>query len=220
MKTSNFKLRTIGIEEKDLKKLLKMFKISYEPTVCGIDVYFQNNHDRQKAKRLIKPFAYSTKDPIEVVIGRLLKMEKLTLAVAESCSGGMLGSLITTVPGSSKYFLGGVISYANQIKERTLKVRKKTLVRYGAVSLETANEMAKGVRKLFTSDIGIGITGIAGPTGGSKKKPIGLVYIGLSAKNLDYVGRFHFNGSRSKIRTKASYHALNILRNYLIGGIL
>ncbi|HIE05501.1 MAG TPA: nicotinamide-nucleotide amidohydrolase family protein [bacterium (Candidatus Stahlbacteria)] len=220
MRKERFLLRTIGIEERDLRKILKGFKAERESLVFGVDLYFQNRKDRQQAKRLLKPFVYSTRDPLEVLVGKLLKKRGFTLAIAESCTGGMLGSLITSVPGSSHYFLGGVVSYDNKTKEKIIKVRRRSLVRFGAVSLEVANEMASGVRKLFGADVGIGITGIAGPKGGTKKKPVGLIYIALAAKHFDYVGRFHFSGSRYQIRLKACYHTMNILRNFLSGGII
>lgn len=219
-KLPKFCLRTIGISERNLMRLLRSFAVRYYPMIYGVDLYFENHRDRKEAKKLIAPFIYSTKDPLEILIGRMLKKRKSTLAVAESCTGGMLGSLITDVPGSSRYYLGGVIGYDNRIKEKVLGVGAKTLINRGAVSLEVAREMAKGVRRLLGSDLGIGITGIAGPSGGAKKKPVGLVYIGLSSNGLDYVGRFQFKGNRPRIRIKAAYYALNLLRQYLTGGLL
>ncbi len=145
-------------------------------------------------------------------IGKILVKKKLTLSVCESCTGGMLGSIITQVPGCSRYFLGGIIAYSNEIKSRSVGVKSGMLKKYGAVSPEVARKMAQGVRRVFKSDIGIGITGIAGPSGGSKKKPVGLVYICLSYKRGIFVKEFSFKGNRDLIRKKACKAALFLLR--------
>ncbi len=149
-------------------------------------------------------------------IGSTLVKKKLTLSVCESCTGGMLGSIVTQVTGSSKYFLGGVIAYSNEIKRKIVGVRSETLKKYGAVSAEVAREMAQAVRKKFRSDIGIGITGIAGPSGGSKEKPVGLVYISLSYKKIVFIKRLLFKGNRDQIRRKACNEALMLLSRLLV----
>ncbi|MGB4372554.1 MAG: nicotinamide-nucleotide amidohydrolase family protein, partial [Halanaerobiales bacterium] len=113
---------------------------------------------------------------LELVLGEELKKKNLSISVAESCTGGLLGSRITDVPGSSAYFMGGMIVYSNEAKIKQLQVAKDTIRKYGAVSEETAREMAKNIRELFQTDLGIAITGIAGPDGGSARKPVGLVY--------------------------------------------
>lgn len=148
------------------------------------------------------------------IIGKLLAARKMTLSVCESCTGGMLGSIITSAPGSSKYFLGGIIAYSNKVK-RIIGVNTDTLRRYGAVSAEVARKMAHGVRTKLKSDIGIGITGIAGPAGGSKKKPVGLVYISVVVKKEVYLKRFVFKGSRDLIRIKACKETLLFLEHIL-----
>ncbi len=112
----------------------------------------------------------------------LLKTKGITLACAESCTGGLIAKTITDVSGCSAVFLGGVVSYANEVKANVLNVKGETLSRYGAVSRETASEMAEGVKKLCSSDIGISATGIAGPDGGTDEKPVGTVYVGFSYK--------------------------------------
>jgi nicotinamide-nucleotide amidase len=127
----------------------------------------------------------------------------------------MLGSIITQAPGSSRYFLGGLIAYVNEIKQRFAGVGEDTLTRYGAVSAEVARAMAQAMRRKFKSDIGIGVTGIAGPGGGSEKKPVGLVYIGLSLRSTLFVERFVFKGDREKIRRKACHEALRLLHRAL-----
>ena len=143
-------------------------------------------------------------------IGTLLKEQRLTVSVCESCTGGMLGSIVTGIPGSSQYFLGGVIAYADGMKKR-VGVKAATLKQHGAVSEQTAREMAHGIRRMCSSDIGVSITGIAGPGGGSKEKPVGLVYVGLATSRGCVVDRTRFRGTRSTIRKKACLHALNML---------
>ncbi|KPJ74439.1 hypothetical protein AMJ52_00590 [candidate division TA06 bacterium DG_78] len=148
-------------------------------------------------------------------VGKLLTKRKVTIAVCESCTGGMFGSIITGIPGSSKYFLGGVIAYSNYVKVKFVGVQQKTVKKYGAVSAETAREMATRIRKKLKSDIGIGITGIAGPTGGTKKKPVGLVYIALSLRRKIVIKQFLCKGMRETIRKKACKEALSLLRHSL-----
>ncbi len=149
------------------------------------------------------------------ILGKILIKKKLTLSICESCTGGMLGSIITGVPGSSKYFKGGVIAYSNDIKKRVIGIKEQTLKKFGAVSNQTAREMAKGVRRITNSDIGISITGIAGPGGGSKIKPVGLVFIALATRNKLLVFKFNFKGNREQIRKKASAKALRLAINFM-----
>ncbi len=145
-------------------------------------------------------------------IARKLIKENLTLAVCESCTGGMLGSIITSLSGSSKYFKGGIIAYSNEVKDKIVGVKNHTLKKFGAVSRETAREMAQGVRRRLGSDIGIGITGIAGPTGGTKEKPVGLVYISVADRHRTIINRYIFKGVRESIRKKACSAALEALK--------
>lgn len=153
---------------------------------------------------------------LEEIIGIMLKKQGLSLAVAESCTGGMLGETITSVPGSSDYFKGGIISYDGEIKEKLLGVPHETIIKYGQVSEEVARAMAEGVREKCSSDIGIGITGIAGPDGGSKDKPVGLVYIALSDIRQIVVQKHHLRKDRHTIRLRSVRKALNMLRMHLI----
>lgn len=146
----------------------------------------------------------------------LLKTKKKTLAVAESCTGGMLGAEITSVSGASEFFIGGEITYSNWAKSARLNVQEKTLLEFGAVSEQTACEMAENVRKIFNTDFGISITGIAGPTGGSPEKPVGTVWIGLSSQEKTYAKKFVFGGNRNINRERAVYTALNELKKALV----
>ncbi len=139
----------------------------------------------------------------------------LTLATAESCTGGLVGAMITDVAGSLAYYLGGVVAYANEAKVKLLGVKPETLRRYGAVSAQTAIEMAKGVRRCLGADIGVATTGIAGPTGGSRKKPVGLVFIavatGRKLGNRVVVRECRFQGGRKSNRTQAALAALEMV---------
>ncbi|HID62973.1 MAG TPA: CinA family protein [Anaerolineae bacterium] len=152
---------------------------------------------------------------LEKVVGRLLTEQKLTIALAESCTGGLIAHRLTNVPGSSAYFVGGVVSYANEAKERVLGVSHRTLQQHGAVSEETAREMARGARRLFQTDVALAITGIAGPSGGTPEKPVGLVYIALAAENLERCERYLWQGDRWANKKQSAEAALEMLRQYL-----
>ena len=143
-------------------------------------------------------------------IGALLRDRKETLAVAESCTGGKVGDMITDVPGSSDYFLGGIISYSNQAKIDLLGVNRETLETKGAVSEDVAIQMAKGAREKLRSTYGIGITGIAGPTGGSTAKPVGLVYIAVASPVEVICERNMFKGSRTDVKMAAAERSLKM----------
>jgi len=156
-------------------------------------------------------------ETIEEVVGNLLRTKKLKVAVAESCTGGMLGEMITRTPGSSEYFQGGVISYDAKVKEDLLKVPTEVLKKYGEVSEQVARLMAEGVRINCHSDIGISITGIAGPGGATEKKKVGLVYMALADDEKTITQKHHLFGGRQLIRLRASRRALNMLRIYLMG---
>ena len=140
----------------------------------------------------------------------LLKVRGLTCATAESCTGGGVGSAITAVPGSSAVFAGGVISYSNEVKRNILGVSADILQTVGAVSSETAAQMAEGVRKLLKTDLAVSLTGIAGPDGGSDEKPVGLVWFGLATKDGVRTEKCIFRGDRAQVRAQAITHALGM----------
>lgn len=148
-------------------------------------------------------------------IGKALRSKKKTLAVAESCTAGKLGDMITEVPGSSDYFLGGVISYSNDAKANLLGVDRETLKTKGAVSEEVAMQMAAGVRRALGADIGVGVTGIAGPGGGTLTKPVGLVYIAVNSSETSICRKSIFKGSRSSIKEQSAVKALEMLKDLL-----
>jgi PncC family amidohydrolase len=152
---------------------------------------------------------------LEVGIGQELIKSNLTLAVAESCTGGLVGHRITNVPGSSTYFLGGIVSYSNDAKERLLGVSHATLYDFGAVSEQTAREMARGVRRALGADIGVSVTGIAGPGGAMPGKPVGLTWVALSARNTDQARQFIWSGDREENKAQSAEAALALLHGYL-----
>ncbi len=158
-------------------------------------------------------------ETLEEVVGTLLKQHDLTLSLAESCTGGLTSKKITDIPGSSDYFIGGIISYSNDAKINLLNVSQQTLARQGAVSAATALAMAVGVREKLGSDIGLAITGIAGPGGGTSDKPVGLIYVALSHQTTSYSNKYVFFGSRDIIRLKSANAALDMLRYYILDNI-
>ncbi len=184
--------------------------------------------DEAEANKLIDPVAAALKERLgiavygegetdmETVVAEMLLERKLTVAVAESCTGGMIASRLVEYPGISAALLEGCVTYSNDAKMRRLGVKAETLEKYTAVSKETAQEMAEGMARTSGADIGIATTGIAGPDGGSEEKPVGLVYIGLSYKGKTEVQEHYFVGKRDKIRERATYTALNWLRKAML----
>jgi PncC family amidohydrolase len=157
---------------------------------------------------------------LEVLVGRLLTQRGLTLAAAESCTGGLVGHRITNVPGSSAYYQGSITAYSYDVKEQLLRVRHDTLYTHGAVSEQTAREMAQGVRRALRADIGVSVTGIAGPGGGMPEKPVGLVYVALAAEDDEWVERHVWNGDRWENKARSAEAVLDLLRRYLEGQLM
>ena len=155
----------------------------------------------------------------EEEVGGGLAKRRLTIAVAESCTGGLIANRITDVPGASDYFLAGFVTYANSAKETILAVGPEIVAKKGAVSEEAAQAMAQGARKVAQSDLGLAVTGIAGPGGGTQEKPVGLVYIALAAQEGAWVRRFRFHGDRLRIKEQAAEGALGLLAEYLDGRV-
>ncbi len=154
---------------------------------------------------------------MEYKVGENLRKRGLRLATAESCTGGLVGHRLTNIPGSSDYFVGGVVAYANAVKMQALGVRLQTLDEHGAVSRETVLEMASGVRRALAADIGLAVSGIAGPGGGTPEKPVGLVWIGLSAPQTIVARRYLFSGDRTSVKEQAAQAALELLDETLQG---
>lgn len=147
----------------------------------------------------------------ERLIGESLREKGLKLALAESCTGGLLSSILTDVAGSSDYFLGSIVAYDNGVKQSELGVKAATLKKHGAVSKETAIEMARGVKKALGSDISAAVTGIAGPGGGSPEKPVGLVFIAVAKGRTTEAQRFVFKGGRKSIKKQSAEAALSMI---------
>lgn len=174
----------------------------------------------EEIKKRLGDNVYATEDvSIEDVVAKLLISKKLTISTAESCTGGMIAGTLINYPGISEVFLEGAVTYSNEAKHKRLGVKNETLDKYGAVSEETAREMAIGIANTAGTDVSIVTTGIAGPDGGSEEKPVGLVYIGVYVKGQVTVQKHIFNGNRSRIRLQATITGLDMLRRILIKNI-
>jgi nicotinamide-nucleotide amidase len=229
-------IKTSGIPESLLAEKLKNLTeriaeyegltLAFLPSPFGVRLRISVNSDTQEKVELqIRTFTSEIlkraseyiygydDDTIEQVIGRILTEKKLTLAVAESCTGGLVTDRITNVPGSSNYFERGVVAYSNESKMNILGVSKDLIEKFGAVSKEVAEAMAEGVRKISGTDIGISTTGIAGPSGGSPNKPVGLVWIGYSDANITIAVNVNFPAPRRIVKERGSQAALNLLWN-------
>lgn len=172
----------------------------------------------KKLKAKAGKYIYSyDESPIEKVVGDILLKKRLTLSIAESCTGGLIASKITDIPGSSEYFLESIIAYYDEAKIKLLGVKQNTLKKYGAVSKQTAVEMAEGARKSSSTDIGLSTTGIAGPTGGTKQKPVGLEWVGYSDKKNSFAKDLYFTKDRLRNKEMMSKMALELLRRKLLG---
>ncbi len=231
------RLRTTGIAESALYEKIRRVIPEGEglhfaslPSYYGVDLRLEvSGREKEEAEKLleeklakIRPllgdFLYAEGETaMEEVVGQLLLKTKKKLAAAESCTGGLVAKRITDVPGSSDYFERGVVTYSNAAKHELLGLPEKLFKTVGAVSPEVAERMAVGVRKLAKADIGLGVTGIAGPGGGSAEKPVGLTFIALADRKKSRVEKFIFSGDREINRLRASQAALNMLRFYLLG---
>ena len=218
-------IRLTGIMESALydqvKDLLNdnIVKVAFLPGFLGVDVRLMSR-DKDSLLELSGQFfdrlgnyVYAEDwETLEDAVGRLLIERGLTLATAESCTGGLLGNRITNVAGSSEYYLGGIVSYSDAAKMNLLGVSQETLKEFGAVSEETAQEMAAGARRVLQSDVGVSITGIAGPTGGTEDKPVGLVYIAVDVAGDVAVRKFVFSEDRRYNKELSAQAALNLVR--------
>lgn len=173
-----------------------------------------------KLNEILADYIYSDhEDTLQDCIGRMLTENGKTLSVAESCTGGMISHLITSVSGSSAYYLGSVTSYANSVKESVLGVPSEIITKHGAVSSECASAMAEGIRKLTGSDFSVATTGIAGPGGGSIEKPVGLVWIGISSETGTDTFKIQYNGDRQRNIERSAAYALNLIRKKILNDL-
>lgn len=229
-------LRVIGIGESTIEDMLKeIFKNQTNPTIAPYakegEVHLRITAKRdtaEEADRLIAEMEQGVKsilgeniygydeESLEEVVLKLLQEKKMTLSLAESCSGGLIANRLTDIPGASASLMGGIVSYSNKAKIDILGVKEDTINKYGAVSSQTAEEMAIGTKKINETDIGVSVTGIAGPEGGSEQKPVGLCYIGIAIGDTVKVHRMNFNGNRKRIKWNTSNMALDLLRRELL----
>lgn len=230
-------LKLYGISEPELAEKLKGLPPAGPGVELGFYPHFPENHvsisargrdeagalaelDRLELeiRRLLGAYVFAVGDQgMGEAVGEVLKEKGLTLSTAESCTGGRIGDLITDSPGSSEYFLGGVVAYDNRIKSRLLGVPPELISSHGAVSEPTALAMAEGARTGFGSDLAVAVTGIAGPGGGSREKPVGTVFLGLAAKSETIVRRYRFWGGREQIKLNTAMMALDWVRRYVLG---
>lgn len=231
--------QTFGMSESALDEALegaidpRKGRLSFRASFPQVSVRVTVTDMRTEAERRLEGLAQIVRERLgaaviaegettmEEVVGKLLREHQRSLAVAESCSGGLVGNRITNVPGSSDYFVGGVIAYSNELKQRLLGVQERTLTTHGAVSEETAREMALGVRRATGADLGVATTGIAGPDGGTAEKPVGTVAIALATDGLD-IGHvrsrvYQLWGNREWVKLLTSQVALDWVRRYLMG---
>ena len=225
-------LRTTGAMESVLAEKLvdvtddtKPVTVAFLPQFTGVDIRLtcpKKNpliEIEEKIRARVDKYIYATGIVnLEETVGDMLVKCGYTISTAESCTGGLLGHRFTNVPGSSTYYLGGVVSYSDDIKMKTLGVQENTLQEFGAVSKQTATEMSQGVRDLFGSDLAIAVTGIAGPGGGTAEKPVGLVYITLVHNDTVWAKEFKFFTDRKLNKQLSSQVALNMVRIHLLNG--
>lgn len=230
-------IRTIGIAESDLSDQLneweyalpEQIKLAYLPSIgevklrlTAIGKSLEENEvlierEVEKVKTLISDYIYSFDNiSLEETVGKLLRENKLRLATAESCSGGYLAHLITSVAGSSDYFSGSVIAYSNDIKKNLLSVNEETLTKFGAVSEQTVREMAEGARKLFGTDLAVSTSGIAGPGGGTAEKPVGTVWIALADSRGTIAKKLRLGEQRELNIKRSALAVLNMIRQRIV----
>jgi nicotinamide-nucleotide amidase len=229
-------LRTTGISEAKLYETLKdileshpQFPAAFLPRYIGVDMRFRLISNQENEIREFEDFVNTihkkaakyifTDQEIEAEqkLGQILNQHKLTLCTAESFTGGLIGDLITNIPGSSIYYMGGLITYSNESKTALLDVQTQTLEKYGAVSEQTALEMVNGAQKRFNTHCAISTTGIAGPAGATKTKPVGLCYIAARYKDKESVKEFHFGAHRLINKKRGAAAGLELLRRLILG---
>ena len=210
----------------ELKKVMFGFYPSFPEnhitiTVRGkkdAEIERELNRAEEKIRNLLGPYIFASDGKtMEAIVGELLKGRKMMISVAESCTGGLIGHRLTSISGSSLYFERGVIVYSNRSKVEMLGVRQQTIDSYGAVSDQTVREMAEGIKRIAKTDMGLAVTGTAGPLGGTKDKPVGTVFIGLSVDGKIFSGQYRFSGERANIKLNTSEMALDWVRRYLNG---
>lgn len=221
-------VRTIGLGESAIAEKMDELnsddiKISFLPQLGKVDIRLSANKENKlnsflkEIENLLGNIIYGYDEKtVEDTVAKLLIEKHYTIATAESCTGGLLAHRLTNISGSSQYMEGGIICYTNDVKIEKVGVKKQTIIDHGAVSEETAHELAINIKEKFNTDIGVGITGIAGPTGGTGEKPVGLVYIGLAVNDKVKVKKYIFLNDRKANKLLSSQTALNMLRLELL----
>jgi nicotinamide-nucleotide amidase len=230
-------LKLYGLNEPGIAEIFKKIQGKTGNIVFGFYPRFPENHItislrgqdeptvtkelervEMEVRRLVGPYIFAAGDQnMEEVVGHLLLEKNLSISVAESCTGGLIGHRLTSVPGSSSYFHGGVVVYSNQSKVDLLRVDPRTLETHGAVSERTVEEMARGVKDRIKTDLGLAVTGIAGPDGGTRQKPVGTVHVGLAGRDKTFSREYRFWGNRGQVKLNSSMMALDWVRRYLNG---
>lgn len=229
-------LRVVGVGESSIQEMLQqIFDTQTNPTVapyakdgevhlritakCHVEAEADNLLEKME-KQITEILGHNIygfdEESLEYIVYKLLKNKNMTISIAESCTGGMISSRLTNVSGVSAVFMNSIVTYSNQAKMKFLNVKEETLLKHGAVSAETAQEMALGIKQVSNTDVGISVTGVAGPDGGTAEKPVGLFYIGLAMGDRVEAHRFCFPASREKVRWNAATRALDIVRRALL----
>ncbi|MEN8258349.1 MAG: CinA family nicotinamide mononucleotide deamidase-related protein [Thermodesulfobacteriota bacterium] len=229
--------KVFGVEEMEINERLadlenqdEQIRIGYYPMAAEVHVSLTVSTDttaetkklfldnEKLLKAALDDLIYGEDDETMASIsGKLLREKGVSLGLAESCTGGLMANMVTSVPGSSAYFNGSVVAYANEVKQRLLGVAGQTLIDFGAVSEESAAAMAAGARLATGADIGLAITGIAGPDGGTEDKPVGTVCFGLATSQGGFQKTYHFSGKRAMVQAKAATMGLDLVRRFLLG---
>lgn len=230
-------LLTTGIPEstlfeklEDITQIIGSSKLAFLPNQFGVKLrisVFEEDEEKadnkilgieQKIRAAAGRFIYGKDDDeLYEVVGKMLLSREITIAIAESCTGGYISHLLTNVSGSSNYFIRGIVAYSNSAKVELLKVDEEVIVNCGAVSFEVARQMAEGVRAVSGTDIGLSVTGIMGPTGGSTDKPVGTAFIGFCDDKVCTAEKFNFGDNRLRNKQRVAQAALEMLRKYIIG---
>ena len=232
-------IKTVGLGKSEVAT--KLNDVVFEGAELNYRIYYPEIHLKLTAKNKLEEVAKKTVDKytdllkdrlgryvftttddesLEEVVAKLLIENSLTVSTAESCTGGLLASRLTDIAGSSKYFLRGIVSYSNKSKLDLLNVPEKLIIKHGAVSSQVVEAMAEGIKNISSTDVGVGISGIAGPGGGSEEKPVGTVYIGLAFKDEEvYSERYNFSGTRKDIKLISSEYALDMIRKKIANNL-
>ncbi len=228
---ASVRIRTFGLPEAVIAsrahRLLTEHRAvspAFYPSMSGVDVVLRARRRsdlspvREGLVRMLGHSVYEVGDRgMEQVLADLVRRHRLVLATAESCTGGRIADRLTSVPGSSDYFAGGIVAYSNEVKVKQLGVKPETLERHGAVSAQTVREMSRNVRRLFGCDVGVAVSGIAGPGGATKDKPVGLVYVAAATRSKQHTRRHLFSGPRSMVKERAAMAAMDLCRLVLKG---